>query len=121
MSRKYIDKNTKDRYKRLSRFDDGSKSDSEAESKTIEFDEAISAPRSFYIKDPIKSADDDDKLITKIMELVNTAMETRIYIEDTNAHFSAQSLRINELKKIHSTFERQIRGLNTKPKEKKPE
>lgn len=115
MVRRYLDNKTKERYKRLSRFDDEPKHVTETGPKIPEFDEAIDATRMLYIQD-IKEAplDVDDILTMKIMELVNAARETRQFVEQTNDYLNKQTLKISELKNLHKTFVTQVKTLGEK-------
>jgi hypothetical protein len=122
LKRKYIDRKTKEHFKRLTRFDDDSKFVTESGPKIVEFDEAIKVTRSLYLKDIVNQPlDIDDVLIMKIMELVNTAKETRDYIEQTNQHLYDQWTRVEELKKGHKVFENQVHQLGSVENETDPE
>lgn len=122
MNRRYLDDETKRKFKKLSRFDDESKHVTEKEPNIPEFeDEEIlkPLPRDLYLKNTNMPMDADDLLTIKIMEMVNAARETRRYIEQTNTHLEEQTERIDELKKLNKTFEKQVRTLKSRTKKEK--
>lgn len=115
MRRPRIDRKIKEQHKRLRRFEDDTKFVTENGPKIVEFDEAVKASRSFYLKDVDgRHLDDDDLLAMKIMEAVNAAKETREYIEYANDQILKQDSKIRELNKMQKIFEEQMESLDSK-------
>lgn len=115
MKRPHIDRRTKEQHKRLRRFDENPKFVTENGPKIVEFEEALKATRSFYLKDTDgRQLDDDDILTMRIMEAVNAARETREYIEYVNEEIVKQDTRVKELNKMQRIFEKQMESLDSK-------
>jgi chromosome segregation ATPase len=115
LTRRYLDRKTKEHFKKLVRYDDEPKHITEIGPKIPEFDEAIKAPRALHLADVEDvQFDPDDILTIKIMELVNAAKETKEYIEQTNEHLDEQTKHLDELKNAHRAFEKEIKSLKTK-------
>ncbi|HEX9845442.1 MAG TPA: hypothetical protein VGA92_03145 [Candidatus Nitrosotenuis sp.] len=122
MTRRYLDKKTKDRFKRLVRHDDGSENKkyiTESGPKVPEFEEAVQAKRMIFLRDLGGDAQSADEILNeKIGELLNTAQETSDYIKNVNTHLDKQKIRVDELKKLQKMFESQVSALETKDKQK---
>lgn len=121
MGRRYLDRKTKDRYKRLSRFDEGDdkKFVTETGPKIPEFDEAVNARRVVYLRDvggdPLSA---EEILDEKIGDLLNAAAETSEYIKNVNTHLDKQKIKVDELKKLQKMFENQVKELESKSEER---
>lgn len=121
MTRRYLDKKTKDHFKRLTRYDDGNdkskKFVTETGPKVPEFEEAVQAKRMIFLRDVGgDSLSADEILNDKIGELLNTAQETSDYIKNVNTHLDKQKIRVDELKKLQKMFENQVSALESSDK-----
>jgi hypothetical protein len=121
LTRRYLDKKTKDRFKRLVRHDDGDEGKkfvTETGPKVPEFEEAVQARRMIFLRDeggdPLSA---DEILNGKIGELLNTAQETSDYIQTVNNHLDKQKIRVDELKKLQKIFENQVSALESNDKQ----
>ena len=115
MVRRYIDRNTKERFKRLSRYDDDPKYVTEKGPNIPDFEDAIKAKRIIYLKDVESSPETITDLVNqRINELCNAAEETSQYIKHVNNHLDKQKIRVDELKKLQKIFETQMRSLEGK-------
>lgn len=116
MVRRYLDRKTKEHYKRLTRFDDeGHKYVTESGPKIPEFEEAVNAKRIVYLKDiGSEPLSQDEILNEKVTELLNAASETSEYIKNVNTHLDKQKIRVDELKKLQKIFEKQLSDLESK-------
>lgn len=115
MVRRYIDRQTKEHFKRLSRYDDDPKYITEKGPHIPDFDEAVRAKRIIYLKD-VESRPEQitDILNQRINELCQAAEETSEYIKQVNHHLDKQKVRVDELKKLQKIFEGQMRSLEGK-------
>jgi hypothetical protein len=116
MARRYINRITKEHFKRLARYDDEPKYVTEKGPAIPEFDETLKPKRIIYLKD-IESRPQtfEDVVNEKITDLCNTAEETSQYIKQVNSHLDKQKLKIDELKKLQKIYENQMRSLEGKP------
>ncbi|MEM4252168.1 MAG: hypothetical protein QXE84_01440 [Candidatus Nitrosotenuis sp.] len=113
MTRRYLDRKTKERYKRLMRSDDYPKHITEHGPKIPELDETLTPKRIIYLKDvSAEPCSLSEILEEKISELTKTAEETSRYIKQVNNHLDQQKIRIDELKKFQKIFEKQIASLD---------
>lgn len=114
MARKYIDKKTKERYKKLAWSEDYKQYVTEKVPPIPEFHDSIAAKRMIYLKDVSAETGDFGKILSeKISELNQAAEETSKYIQHVNEHLDLQKVKINELKKFQKTFERQLTSLDS--------
>lgn len=120
MVRRYLDKKTKDHFKRLTRFDNNDhKYITETGPKIPEFEDTLNPRRILYLKEVGEGSQSPDEILNeKIGELLNVAEETSEYIQQTNAHFDKQKLKVDELKKLQRIFEKQISALESSDDEK---
>lgn len=113
--RRYIDRQTKEHFKRLSKYDDASKYVTEKGPHIPDFDEALTAKRIIYLKDVESSPESIADIVNeRINELCNAAEETSQYIKQVNNHLDKQKIRVDELKKLQKIFENQMRSLEGK-------
>ncbi len=112
MVRRYIDRDTKERFKRLASYDDGTKHITEKGPNIPEFDETLKPKRIIYLKDAERAHTFEDVVNDKITDLCNTAEETSQYIKQVNLHLDKQKLKIDELKKLQKIYESQMRSLD---------
>jgi hypothetical protein len=117
--RRYLDRKTKEHYKRLTRYDeDDHKYVTETGPKIPEFEETVNAKRIVYLKDSGSEPLSQDEILNeKVSELLNAASETSEYIKNVNTHLDKQKLRVDELKKLQKIFEKQILDLESKTEE----
>lgn len=109
LARKYIDRKTKEHYKKLIRVGGTPKHVTETGPNMPEFEDVINAERSFRRKDfEIEVPVATELFDQKISELLNAAEETSDYIKNVNVHLENQRLRIDELKKLQQLFEKQV-------------
>lgn len=109
VARRYLDRKTKERYRRMARSDDYPKHVTEIGPKIPDLDDTLLARRSIYLKDDIAEPKDLSEILKdKINELNRTAEETSKYIKYVNTHLDQQKIRIAELKKFQKSFERQL-------------
>jgi hypothetical protein len=122
LTRRYLDKKTKDHFKRLVRHDDGDEGKkyvTETGPKVPEFEEAIQAKRMIFLRDLGGEGQSADEILNeKIGELLNTAQETSDYIKNVNTHLDKQKIRVDELKKLQKIFENQVSALESSGKQK---
>jgi len=113
--RRYIDRDTKERFKRLSRYDDDPKHITEKGPNIPDFEETLTAKRIIYLKDAERRPETITDLVNeRIDELCNAAEETSQYIKQVNTHLDKQKIRVDELKKLQKIFESQMRSLEGK-------
>ncbi|MGQ0771353.1 MAG: hypothetical protein ACT4NT_01075 [Nitrososphaerota archaeon] len=119
MARRYLDRKTKEHFRRMVRFDDTTKHVTETSPKIPEFEDSLNPKRIIYLKDidAVDSQTIDDIVNDKIDELCRTAEETSQYIKQVNTHLDKQKLRVDELKKLQKMFETQILSLESNKKE----
>lgn len=120
LARRYLDRKTKERFKRLARAGEFDKHLTEKGPKIAEFEDTLSSKRMIFLQDMYA----DPKAISDIVyeqmgELCRTAEETSEYIKLVNEHLGKQQLRVDDLKKMQKTFETQLRALTSKDSEKK--
>lgn len=121
MTRRYIDRKTKDHYKKLVRYDDERKYITETGPKIPEFEEALNAKRIIFLKDSSSHTQSASEIVNeRIGELLNAAEETSEYIQHVNTHLERQKLKVNDLKKLQKIFEKQVSMLETND-EKEPQ
>ena len=115
MARRYINRNTKERFKRLASYGDSPKHVTEKGPAIPEFDETLKPKRIIYLQD-IESHPQsfEDMVNEKISDLCNVAEETSQYIRQVNNHLDKQKLKIDELKKLQKIYETQMRSLEGK-------
>jgi hypothetical protein len=122
LTRRYLDKKTKDHYKRLVRHDDGDEDKryvTELGPKVPEFEEALQAKRTLFLRNEAGGPLSADEILNeKIGELLNTAQETSDYIKNVNTHLDKQKIRVDELKKLQKIFENQVSTLESTDKQK---
>jgi len=112
LARRYIDRNTKERFKRLASYDDGAKHVTEKGPNIPEFDETLKPKRIIYLKDvESRPATFEDVVNDKINELCITAEETSQYIKQVNQHLDKQKLKIDELKRLQKIYDSQMKSL----------
>ena len=116
LARRYIDRNTKERFKRLASYDDGEKHVTEKGPNIPEFDETLKPKRIIYLKDveARSTSTFEDVVNEKINDLCNTAEETSLYIKQVNLHLDQQKIKINELKRLQKIYDSQMRSLKGK-------
>lgn len=115
MARRYIDRNTKERFKRLASYDDGEKHVTEKGPNIPEFDETLKPKRIIYLKDvEARSSTFEEVVNEKITDLCNAAEETSQYIKQVNQHLDQQKIKINELKRLQKIYDSQMRSLEGK-------
>ena len=120
MARRYLDRKTKEHFKRITRYDDEPKHVTETGPKIPEFEETLGTKRIFYLKDiGSESQPLHDIVNERITELCNAAAETSQYIKQVNDHLDKQKLRVDELKRLQKIFESQISNLESQNKKKK--
>jgi len=117
LTRRYLDKKTKEHFKRLVRSDadgENKKYITETGPKVPEFEEAVQAKRMIFLRDIGGEAQSADEILNeKIGELLNTAQETSDYIKNVNTHLDKQKIRVDELKKLQKIFENQVSSLES--------
>jgi len=122
LTRRYLDKKTKDHFKRLVRYDDGNNNKkyiTETGPKVPEFDEAVQAKRMIFLRSVGGDSQSADEVLNeKIGELLNTAQETSEYIQNVNTHLDKQKIRVDELKKLQKIFENQVSALESSDNKK---
>jgi CO dehydrogenase/acetyl-CoA synthase beta subunit len=120
LGRRYLDRKTKEHFKRLTRYDEGPKHVTEIGPKIPEFEDSLNPRRIIYLKDVGREGEQDpsDILNEKIHELCNAAEETSQFIKHVNTHLDKQKLRVDELKKLQKIFENQILSLDSDLKDK---
>lgn len=115
MARRYIDRNTKERFKRLASYDDGEKHVTEKGPNIPEFDETLKPKRIIYLKDvETRTASTFEIISDKITDLCNAAEETSRYIKQVNRHLDKQNLKIEELKRLQKVYDSQMKSLEGK-------
>lgn len=120
MGRRYLDKKTKEHFKRMVRHEDedSKKYITEAGPKIPEFEEAIQAKRMIFLKDINAAPQDASEIVNeRIGELLSAASETSEYIKDVNSHLDKQKLKVDELKKLQRIFEKQLLDLGSTDEE----
>ncbi|MBI5146853.1 MAG: hypothetical protein HZA84_06490 [Thaumarchaeota archaeon] len=121
LARRYLDRKTKERFKRLARAGEFDKHVTEKGPKIPEFEDTLASRRIIFLQDLYADPKSVSDVVNEQMgELCRTAEETSEYIKLVNAHLSKQQLRVNDLKKMQKIFETQLRTLTSKdPSEKK--
>jgi len=115
MARRYINRNTKEHFKRLASYDDAPKHVTEKGPAIPDFDETLKPKRIIYLKDvESRSETFEDVVNEKITDLCNAAEETSQYIKQVNSHLDKQKLKIDELKRLQKIYENQMRSLEGK-------
>lgn len=119
MGRRYLDRKTKEHFKRLVRYDDGEKKYiTETGPKIPEFEEVLNARRVVYLKDvgtePLTA---EEILDEKMGDLLNAVAETSEYIKHVNTHLDKQKIKVDKLKKLQKMFENQVKELESKTEE----
>ncbi|MBM2852805.1 MAG: hypothetical protein HW420_1352 [Candidatus Nitrosotenuis sp.] len=121
MARRYLDRNTKERFKKLTRAGEFSSHITEEGPKIQEFDD-LAPKRIIFLHDVDSDPKDVSDIVNeKIDELRQTAEETSEYIQLVNNHLDKQKTRIDDLKRMQNTFDTQINFLtpnNTHEKKK---
>jgi DNA repair ATPase RecN len=118
MARRYINRNTKEHFKRLASYDDSPKHITEKGPAIPDFDETLKPKRIIYLKDIESSPQTFEEVVSeKITDLVNAAEETSQYIKQVNTHLDKQKLKIDELKRLQKIYESQMRSLEGKPED----
>ncbi|MEW6043618.1 MAG: hypothetical protein AB1608_05100 [Thermoproteota archaeon] len=119
MARRYLDRKTKEHFKRMTRYEDEPKYVTETGPKIPEFEDSLNPKRIIYLKDIGREGEQDpsDVLNEKIHDLCNAAEETSQYIKQVNTHLDKQKLRVDELKKLQKIFEKQILSLDSDSKD----
>lgn len=117
MPRRYLDRKTKEHFKRMTRYEDAPRHVTETGPKIPEFEDSLNPKRIIYLKDVGAEglSDPSDILNEKIHDLCNAAEETSQYIKQVNTHLDKQKLRIDELKRLQKIFEKQILSLDSEP------
>lgn len=116
--RRYIDRQTKEYFKRLSKYDDEPKYITEKGPNIPDFDEAVKAKRIIYLKDvEANSQQITDIVNERIHELCQAAQETSEYIKQVNHHLDKQKVRVDDLKTLKKIFDTQMRSLEGKTEE----
>ncbi|TBR07398.1 MAG: hypothetical protein EPO62_08390 [Candidatus Nitrosotenuis sp.] len=122
MARRYLDRKTKERFKRLARSGEFDKHITEKGPKIQEFEDVLSSKRVIFLQDVYDEEKSASDIVTEQMgELCRTAEETSEYIKLVNDHLDHQKLRVDDLKEMQKTFETQMTFLtsNTDKSEKK--
>lgn len=115
MVRRYINRNTKERFKRLASYEDAPKHVTEKGPAIPEFDETLKPKRIIYLKDAEAQPQTfEDAVNDKIADLLNIADETSQYIKHVNTHLDKQKIKIDELKKLQKIYEEQMKSLEGK-------
>jgi hypothetical protein len=118
MARRYINRNTKERFKRLASYDDAPKHITEKGPAIPEFDETLKPKRIIYLQDVESHPQTFEEVVNeKIADLCNVAEETSQYIKQVNLHLDKQKMKIDELKKLQKIYERQMQSLEGKSEE----
>jgi predicted nuclease with TOPRIM domain len=120
LTRRYLDKKTKDHFKRLVRYEDDEKKHvTESGPHIPEFEEALQAKRMIFLKDINADPQAASEIINeRIDELLSAASETSEYIKTVNNHLDKQKLKVDELKKLQKIFEKQISDLESNDSKK---
>lgn len=114
MARRYLDRKTKERFKRLARAGEFDKHITEKGPKIQEFEDVLSAKRVIFLHDVYGEEKSTSDLVTEQMdELCRTAEETSEYIKLVNDHLDQQKLRVDDLKEMQKTFENQMTFLTS--------
>lgn len=119
LARRYLDRKTKEHYKRLARSGEFSSHITEKGAKIPDFDETLGQKRIIYLQDVQDPKTISELINEQIGDLCRTAEETSKYIELVNEHLDKQKLKIDDLKKMQKTFENQMRFLTKDPEKKK--
>ncbi len=115
MARRYLDRKTKERFKRLARTGEFDSHVTERGPKIPEFEDIVASKRIIFLQDLYADPKSASDIINEQMgELCRTAEETSEYIKLVNDHLSKQQLRVDDLKKMQKTFETQLRALTNK-------
>lgn len=115
MARRYINRNTKEHFKRLASYDDSPKHITEKGPAIPEFDETLKPKRIIYLKDMESHPASIEEVVNeKITDLCNVAEETSLYIKQVNNHLDKQRLKIDELKRLQKIYDTQMRSLEGK-------
>lgn len=122
MARRYLDRKTKERFKRLARAGEFDKHITEKGPKIQDFDDTLSPKRVIFLHDVYGEEKSTSDVVAEQMdELCRTAEETSEYIKLVNNHLDQQKLRVDDLKEMQKNFETQMTFLtsNTDKSEKK--
>jgi hypothetical protein len=120
LARRYLDRKTKERFKRLARAGKFDKHITENGSKIPEFEDILASKRIFFLQDLYADRKAVSDVINEQMdELCRTAEETSQYIKLVNDHLGKQQLRVDDLKKMQKTFETQLHSLTSKDSSEK--
>jgi hypothetical protein len=114
LARRYLDRNTKERFRKMARA--GEFSDrhiTEKGPKIPEFDD-LAPKRIIFLHDTHSDQNVSEIVNEKIDELRNAAAETGEYIKIVNEHLDKQKTRIDDLKTMQKVFDSQIDFLTSK-------
>lgn len=118
--RRYLDRKTKEHFKRLSRTGEFPSHITEKGPKIPEFDDTLASKRIIFLQDLYADPKTASEIVNEqVSELRRTAEETSQYIKLVNEHLDKQKLRVNDLKKMQKIFETQMSFLASKDEEKK--
>jgi hypothetical protein len=114
LARRYLDRNTKERFKKLARAGEFSNHITEKGPKILEFDD-LAPKRIIFLHDVHSDQKEVSEIVNeKIDELRNAAVETGEYIKLVNDHLDKQKTRIDDLKTMQKVFDSQISFLASK-------
>lgn len=118
--RRYLDRKTKEHFKRLSRAGEFPSHITEKGPKIPEFDDTLASKRIIFLQDLYADPKTASEIVNEqASELCRTAEETSQYIKLVNEHLDKQKSRVNDLKKTQKIFETQMSFLTSKDEEKK--
>lgn len=118
--RRYLDRKTKEHFKRLSRTGEFPSHITEKGPKIPEFDDTLASKRIIFLQDLYADPKTASEIVNEqVSELRRTAEETSQYIKLVNEHLDKQKSRVDDLKKMQKIFETQMSFLASKDEEKK--
>ncbi len=114
MARRYLDRKTKERFKRLARAGEFNSHVTEKGPKIPEFEDVLASKRIIFLHDGYAEPKSTGDIINEQMdELCRTAEETSEYIKHVNDHLDKQKLRVDDLKEMQKTFDTQMTFLTS--------
>lgn len=118
--RRYLDRKTKEHFKRLSRTGEFPSHITEKGPKIPEFDDTLASKRIIFLQDLYADPKTASEIVNEqASELCRTAEETSQYIKLVNEHLDKQKSRVDDLKKMQKIFETQMSFFSSKDEEKK--
>ena len=114
MARRYLDRKTKERFKRLARAGGFDSHITEKGPKIPEFEDTLTSKRIIFLHDVYGEPKSIGNIINEQMdELCRTAEETSEYIKLVNNHLDKQKLHMDDLKEMQKTFDTQMTFLTS--------